>query len=575
MADLELDRAMGAVGGALQIQVAGGTLVEADVAEGEAGRADERLSVVFGIGVDQVEVEGGVLDRRAERDDEFLILVGIDVAIVVDPGRAFVVGLNPHHGVWFQSPVTPVHILQILRRRHVHLHFVTASHWKEGIEGLLKEFDEVLEHYSSFSVQKVSKKGKKLGVLDVTVVKEIVLEDLESEKNELMKEQCAVYWTTLALNVEDYSGTAAKLMIEMGSIQSTRSGKMASEPVNVNEFQELARRALPKMYFDFYNGGAEDQHTLRENMEAFRRITFRPRVLVDVSRIDMSTTILGYPTSAPIMIAPTGLHKLAHPEGEVATARAAAACNTIMAMSFSADCTVEEVYKRRDVTAVLVQRAERNGFKAIMLTVDTPRLGRREADIKNKMIAPQPKNLEGLLSTEAVSDNGSKLAAFAAETLDPSLCWKDIDWLRSVTSLPILVKGVLTAEDAIKAMEIGVAGIVVSNHGARQLDYSPATITVLEEVVRAVGGKIPVLIDGGVRRGTDIFKALALGAQAVMIGRPVLYGLAAKGEYGVRSVIEMLKDELELTMALSGCPTVKDITRSHVRTEYDRFNCRL
>ncbi|CAL5443725.1 unnamed protein product [Camellia sinensis] len=259
------------------------------------------------------------------------------------------------------------------------------------------------------------------------------------------------------------------------------SRKMASEPVNVNEFQELARRALLKMYFDFYNGGAEDQHTLRENTEAFLRITFRPRVLVDVSRIDMSTTILGYPTSAPIMIAPTGTHKLAHPEGEVATARAAAACNTIMAMSFAADCIVEEVCKRRDVTAVLVQRAERNRFKAIMLTVDTPRLGRREADIKNKMIAPQQKNLEGLLSTEAVSDNGSKLAAFAAETLNPSLCWKDIDWLKSVTSLPILVKGVLTAEDAIKAMEVGVAGIVVSNHGARQLDYSPATITVLEE----------------------------------------------------------------------------------------------
>ncbi|XP_028122970.1 peroxisomal (S)-2-hydroxy-acid oxidase GLO4-like isoform X2 [Camellia sinensis] len=342
-------------------------------------------------------------------------------------------------------------------------------------------------------------------------------------------------------------------------------GKRASEPINANEFQELARRALPKMYFDFYNGGAEDQHTLRENMEAFRRITFRPRVLVDVSRIDMSTTILGYPTSAPIMIAPTGTHKLAHPEGEVATARAAAACNTIMAMSFAADCTVEEVAsscnairffqtyvcKRRDVTAVLVQRAERNGFKAIMLTVDTPRLGRREEDIKNKMIAPQPKNLEGLLSTEAVLDNGSKFAAFVAETLNPSLV------------------------EAIKAMEVGVAGIVDSNHGARQLDYSPATITVLEEVVRAVGGKIPVLIDGGVRHGTDIFKALALGAQAVMIGRPVLYGLAAKGENGVRRVIEMLKDELEPTMALSGCLTVKDITRSHVRTEYDRFNCRL
>ncbi|KAI8544734.1 hypothetical protein RHMOL_Rhmol08G0318100 [Rhododendron molle] len=168
-------------------------------------------------------------------------------------------------------------------------------------------------------------------------------------------------------------------------------GEMAEEPVNVNEFQELAKRALPKMYFDFYNGGAEDQYTLKENMEAFHRITFRPRILVDVSRIDMSTTILGYPTSAPIMIAPTSRHKLAHPEGEVATARAAAACNTIM------------VCKRRDLTAMLVQRAERNGFKAMILTVDSPRLGRREADIKNRMISPQLKNFEGLLSTEVAS----------------------------------------------------------------------------------------------------------------------------------------------------------------------------
>jgi (S)-2-hydroxy-acid oxidase len=364
---------------------------------------------------------------------------------------------------------------------------------------------------------------------------------------------------------------------------------MAEEPVNVNEFQELARQVLPKMYFDFYNGGAEDQYTLKENVEAFHRITFRPRILVDVSRISMSTTILGHRISAPIMIAPTSFHKLAHPEGEIATARAAASCNTIMALSFSSTCTVEEVasscnavrffqiyvYKRRDVTSMLVQRAERNGFKAMILTVDTPRIGRREADIKNRMISPHLKNFEGLLSTEVASDKGSNLEAFAAEVLDRSICWKDIEWLRSITSLPILIKGVLTHEDAIKAMEVGVAGIVVSNHGARQLDYSPATITVLEEVVRAVGGKIPVLIDGGVRRGTDIFKALALGAQAVLIGRPILYGLAAKGEYGVRRVIEMLKDELELTMALSGCPTLKDITRSHVRMEQDRFNCRL
>ncbi|KAH7845240.1 hypothetical protein Vadar_034675 [Vaccinium darrowii] len=285
---------------------------------------------------------------------------------------------------------------------------------------------------------------------------------------------------------------------------------MAEESVNVNEFQELARQTLPKMSFEFYNGGAEDQHTLKENTEAFQE-----------SR-------------------------------EVATARAAAACKTIM------------ICKRRDLTATLVQSAERYGFKAIILTVDTPRLGRREAEIKNRMIAPQMKFFEGLLSSEVASDNGSKLEAYATQILDSSLSWKDIEWLRSITSLPILLKGVLTPEDAIKATEVGVDGIIVSNHGARQLDYSPATITVLEEVVIAVGGKIPVFIDGGIRRGTDIFKALALGAKAVMIGRPVLYGLAAKGEQGVRQVMEMLKNELELTMALSRCPTLKDITRNHL-----------
>ncbi|KAL4625296.1 peroxisomal (S)-2-hydroxyacid oxidase GLO4-like isoform X1 [Castanea sativa] len=364
---------------------------------------------------------------------------------------------------------------------------------------------------------------------------------------------------------------------------------MEGEPVNVNEFQELARQALPKMHYDYYTGGAEDQYTLKENVEAFRRITFRPRMLVDVSRIDFSTTVLGYNISAPIMIAPSGLHKLAHPEGEIATARAAAVSNTIMVLSSMSSCTIEEVasscnavrffqlyvYKSRDVSAQLVQRAERNGYKAIVLTVDVPRLGRREADIKSKMILLQIKNFEGLSSTKVDNDDGSKLEAFAKRTFDDSLCWRDIGWLRSITKLPILIKGVLTREDAIKAVEVGVAGIVVSNHGARQLDYTPATITVLEEVVHAVGGKVPVFLDGGVRRGTDVFKALALGAQAVLIGRPAIYGLAAKGEYGVRKVIQMLKDELELTMALSGCPSVKDITRSHVRTQHEKFHSML
>ncbi|KAL9463626.1 hypothetical protein AB3S75_001438 [Citrus x aurantiifolia] len=364
---------------------------------------------------------------------------------------------------------------------------------------------------------------------------------------------------------------------------------MAAEPVNLNEFQELARLALPKMYYDFYAGGAEDEHTLKENVEAFHRITFRPRILVDVSRIDLSTTILDYKISAPIIIAPTAFHKLANPEGEVATARAAASCNTIMVLSFTSSSSIEEVaasgnavrfyqlyvFKKRDITATLVQRAERNGFKALVLTADTPRLGRREADIKNKMITPPSKNLEGLLSTKVSSDTGSNLEADAKETMDASLSWKDLEWLRSITNLPILIKGILTREDAIKAVEVGVAGIIVSNHGARQLDYSPATISALEEVVHAVKGRVPILMDGGVRRGTDVFKALALGAQAVLIGRPVVYGLAAKGEYGVRRVIEMLKDEFELTMALTGCPSVKHITRSHVRTEHERIHSML
>ncbi|XP_022148216.1 peroxisomal (S)-2-hydroxy-acid oxidase GLO4-like isoform X3 [Momordica charantia] len=338
--------------------------------------------------------------------------------------------------------------------------------------------------------------------------------------------------------------------------------KMSSEPVNVNDYKELARQALPKMYYDYYAGGAEDQHTLRENMQAFHRIIIRPRILVDVSKIDMSTTILGYLISEPIMVAPTGAHKLAHCEGELATARAAAAAKTIMVLSYASSYSIEEVasscnavrffqlyvFRKRDISALLVQRAERSGYKAIVLTADTPRLGRREADIKNKMITPPLKNLEGLLSVEVGSDIG---------------------WLKSITSLPILIKGILTHEDAIKAVEVGVDGIIVSNHGARQLDFSPATVSVLEEVVHAVKGKVPVLLDGGVRRGTDVFKALALGAQAVLIGRPVIYGLAAKGEEGVRAVLEMLKNELEITMALSGCSSIKDITRSLVRTHYD------
>lgn len=364
---------------------------------------------------------------------------------------------------------------------------------------------------------------------------------------------------------------------------------MASEPVNVSEFSELARQMLPRSVYGYFAGGAEDEWTLKQNIAAFQGIRLRPRVLVDVTHIDLSISILGFKISTPIMIAPTALHKLAHPQGELATARAAADAGTIMFVSFSSSCTVEEIaatgdavrflqlyiYQDRNISAEIVRRAERVGYKAVVLTVDTPKLGHREADMRNKLVVPIPGNLEGLVSVDMDTEKSSGLASYASQTLDSSFTWKDIKWLKSITNLPILMKGILTAEDAELAVQAGAAGIIVSNHGARQLDYSPASITALEEVVHAVRGRVPVLLDGGIRRGTDVFKALALGAQAVLVGRPIVFGLAVKGQSGVKKVLDMLHDELELAMSLSGCCSVKAITRSHVQTEHEMMRSLL
>lgn len=353
------------------------------------------------------------------------------------------------------------------------------------------------------------------------------------------------------------------------------------------EYEAIAKKKLPKMVYDYYASGAEDEWTLQENRNAFSRIMFRPRILIDVSKIDMTTTILGFNISTPIMIAPTAMQKMAHPEGELATARAASAAGTIMTLSSWATSSVEEVastgpgirffqlyvFKDRNIVIQLVKRAERAGFKAIALTVDTPRLGRREADIKNRFTLPPYltlKNFEGLDIGKLDKTDDSALASYVAGQVDRSLSWKDIKWLQTITHLPILVKGVLTAEDARIAVQAGAAGIIVSNHGARQLDYVPATIMALEEVVKAVQGRVPVFLDGGVRRGTDVFKALALGASGIFIGRPVLFSLAADGEAGVRKVLQMLRDEFELTMALSGCRSLQEITRKHIVTPWDQ-----
>eukprot|EP00249_Psilotum_nudum_P018320 c26747_g1_i1 orf=584-1738(+) len=373
---------------------------------------------------------------------------------------------------------------------------------------------------------------------------------------------------------------------------STDVTGVKSDVVNVNEYEVLAKKKLPKMAFDFYAGGAEDEWTLKQNKAAFKSIRLRPRILVDVSNVDLSTTVLGFPISMPILIAPTAMHKLADPEGELATARAATAEQTIMILSYSSTCSIEEVaatsdsvrffqlymYKQRIIAEHIIRRAEKAGYKAIVLTCDTPVIGRREADIKNRFSLPLHltiKNFDGLVPLHNDVSRGSALEAFAAAVMDRSLNWKDIKWMQSITNLPIFLKGVLTGEDAALAVEAGVAGIIVSNHGGRQLDYSSPSIIVLEEIVSAVCGRIPVLLDGGIRRGTDIFKALALGASAVLIGRPILFGLAVDGEMGVKNVLQMLRNELELTMALAGCCSLKDISRSHIQIGYENLFAKL
>ena len=352
---------------------------------------------------------------------------------------------------------------------------------------------------------------------------------------------------------------------------------------NLLELEDLARAKVPRPSFDYIAGGAEDEVSLRRNREAFTKWALRPRVLVDVSRRDTSTSVLGQRVSMPILVAPTAFHGLVHPEGEVATARGAAAAGTLMVVSAIATRELEEVAKAvagprwfqlyvwrdREVTAQLVKRAAKAGYGAICLTVDTPLLGRREKDERNAFTLPpglsianvRPAGLDGV----PASERGSAFAKYVAELLDPAVTWKDIAWLRSLTSLPIVLKGIMTAEDATLAVEHDVDGIIVSNHGGRQLDSTVGTLDALPDIVAAVQGRVEVFMDGGVRRGTDVLKALALGAKAVLIGRSALWGLALGGADGVRRVLEHLRGELELAMALTGRAALAQVDRSLVQ----------
>jgi isopentenyl diphosphate isomerase/L-lactate dehydrogenase-like FMN-dependent dehydrogenase len=355
------------------------------------------------------------------------------------------------------------------------------------------------------------------------------------------------------------------------------------DPINIQEYEDLAFERLEPTALDYYRSGAGDEVTLRANRAAFERIRLRPRVLVDVSSLSLETTALGTPVSMPIMVAPTAYQCLACKQGERDTARAAGAAETLMVASTLATRTLEEiaevatgplwfqlyVYRERRVSATLVRRAEEAGYRALALTVDTPRLGRRERDVRNGFGLPAHLHMANFADPSMrdvlpLTPGASGLEAVAQELFDQSLTWDALSWLRSITSLPVVVKGVMTAEDARLAVEHGAAAIIVSNHGGRQLDGVPATIEALPEVVEAVGGRCEVYLDGGVRRGTDVLKALALGARGVFIGRPVLWGLAVDGAAGVERVLALLRNELELAMALAGRPTLASIDRSLV-----------
>jgi isopentenyl diphosphate isomerase/L-lactate dehydrogenase-like FMN-dependent dehydrogenase len=352
---------------------------------------------------------------------------------------------------------------------------------------------------------------------------------------------------------------------------------VGAEPINVADFERLAAERLEPGAHGYFAGGAGDERTLRENVDAFRRWWLRPRMLVDVGSVSTATTVLGTEASMPVLVAPVAVQRLAHPDGEPAMARAAASAGTIMCLSTIATATPSEVaeaapegkrwfqlycFRDRAVTQALVDEAEAAGFEAIVLTVDAPHGGRRERDLRTSFQVPPDVSVPSVVA--AVGSRKRMTIRDVFDLVDPALTWEDLERLASSCGLPVLVKGILTAEDARLAVEHGAAGIVVSNHGGRQLDAVPPSIEALPEVVEAVEDRVEVLMDGGVRRGTDVLVALALGARAVLVGRPALWGLAVEGSDGARRVLEMLREELALALALAGCASVGDVTRDHV-----------
>jgi 4-hydroxymandelate oxidase len=338
------------------------------------------------------------------------------------------------------------------------------------------------------------------------------------------------------------------------------------------------------MLFDYIAGGADDEWTLSENRAAWSRIQLLPRMLRGVGTRSLDTTVLGTRVSFPVLVPPMGFHGLCHLDAEAATARATTAADTIFCASTVSNCSLEAiaeasgrgtrwfqlyVYRDRSITRALVERAAAAGYSALCLTVDTPLAGQSERDRRNSLRMPGHLELGNFPESHTSqhhrpSGEGSSLAQYIAAQWDPSLTWSDVEWLRSIAPIPLIVKGVLAPQDAVLAVEHGASAVMVSNHGGRQLDSVPAPITLLRSVVEAVDGRAEVLLDGGVRRGTDVLIALSLGAKAVFVGRPYVYGLAANGEAGVVDVMKILREEMERAMVLMGCPSVAALDRSWV-----------
>ena len=346
-------------------------------------------------------------------------------------------------------------------------------------------------------------------------------------------------------------------------------------PLNAAEYERRAAAVLEPGVFDWFAGGAGDEHALRANTAAFRRFRLRPRVLVDVEHVTPATTVLGHELALPILVAPTAFQRLVHPEGELAMARGAAAAGTVMCISTMATSSFADIeaaapgaarwlqvyhFTDRERTRALIESGRAAGASAIVLTVDTPVRGRRERELGAGFRLPGI----GRVPNVAAALAGSR-ATSLEEVISRTLTWRDLEWLVSETGLPVLLKGVLTREDAELACEAGIAGVIVSNHGGRQLDGVDAGIDALGEVVEAVAGRVEVLVDGGVRRGLDAIVALALGARAVLVGRPLVWALAVGGEDGVAHLLGLLHDEVATALTLLGCPDPGAVSRAHVK----------